>query len=156
MENLAEKAYFLRNEYIDKLRSIDPAAKGQWGKMNAAQMIEHMSYSFRQANGKDLYTCVTPEENLPRMQAFLTSEKPFRENTPNQLLPDEPEPPKQATIEEALAELKGEIDDFFKAFEEAPDRIITNPFFGDLGYDMWVQLLYKHAWHHLRQFGINT
>lgn len=154
MENLAAKASFLRNDYIHKLASIPADTKGLWGKMNVHQMIEHMSYSMRQANGKDIYTCITPEENLPRMQAFLASEKPFRENTPNQLLPDEPEPPQKADIDAAIIELKEEIEDFFNVFENEPDRIITNPFFGDLNYDMWVQLLYKHAWHHLKQFGV--
>lgn len=155
MDNLSAKAYFLRNEFIDKLKLIEPAAKPLWGKMNLHQMIEHMSYSLRQANGKDLYTCVTPEENIPRMQAFLMSEKPFKENTPNQLLPDTPDVPKRKDIDDALTELKAETEDFFKVFEKEPDRVITNPFFGDLTYDMWVQLLHKHAWHHLRQFGIN-
>jgi len=154
MENLSSKAYFLRNEFINKLREIRPDTKPAWGKMNLQQMIEHMSYSMRQANGKELYSCITPEENIPKMQAFLMSEKPFRENTPNQLLPDTPEPPTKGDIDEALDELKQETEDFFKAFERSPDRKITNPFFGDLNYEMWVQLLHKHAWHHLKQFGI--
>ena len=155
MENISDKAFFLRNDLIERLRGIDPSTKPSWGKMNVVQMIEHMSYSLRQANGRESYACVTPEENLPRMQAFLVSEKPFRENTPNQLLPDMPEPPKKATVEDALDELKDEIEHFFKVFEEDPERSITNPFFGDLGYNMWVQLLYKHAWHHLSQFNVN-
>lgn len=155
MENLSAKAYFLRNEFIDKLKKIDPATKPLWGKMNLHQMIEHMSYSLRQANGKDTYDCVTPEENIPRMQAFLMSDKPFKENTPNQLLPDTPDAPKRNDIDDALVELKMETEDFFRAFEKTPDRTITNPFFGDLNYDMWVQLLHKHAWHHLKQFGVN-
>ncbi|WP_276132217.1 DinB family protein [Polluticoccus soli] len=155
MENLSAKAYFLRNEFIDKLKQIEPATKPLWGKMNLHQMIEHMSYSLRQANGKDQYDCVTPEENIPRMQAFLMSEKPFKENTPNQLLPEDPETPKQKDIDDALAELKTETEDFFKVFEKTPDRVITNPFFGDLNYEMWVQLLHKHARHHLKQFGVN-
>jgi hypothetical protein len=155
MENISEKAFFLRNEFVESLRNIDPATKPLWGKMNVAQMIEHMSYSLRQANGRDTYECVTPEENIPRMQAFLMSEKPFKENTPNQLLPDTPEPAKRETIESALDELAEEIEHFFKVYEVDRDRTITNPFFGDLTYDMWVQLLHKHAWHHLKQFGIN-
>jgi hypothetical protein len=153
MESIAAKAEFLRTEFADRLRKLDPASPRNWGKMNVLQMIEHMSYSLRQANGKDIYTCVTPAENLPRMQAFLMSEKPFRENTPNQLLPDEPEAPKHTSTTAAIDELQNEIDQFFKVFH-APNKIITNPFFGDLNYEMWVQLLHKHAWHHLRQFGI--
>src|SRR5436190_1107990 len=113
MENLSEKAYFLRNELVEKLRQIPADAKPLWGKMNVQQMIEHMSYSMRQANGKELYTIVTPEENLPRMQAFVASEKQFRENTPNQLLPDIPEPAKLASIDASLDELKAETEFFF-------------------------------------------
>lgn len=150
-----EKAQFLKNELADKYRSINPSTAALWGKMNPHQMIEHMSYSFRQANGKDSYTCVTPEEHLPRMQAFLMSDKPFKENTPNQLLPDTPAPPVRATVADSLAELQQEIDDFFNLFEQAPSLVLTNPFFGDLNYEMWVQLLHKHGWHHLKQFGVN-
>lgn len=156
MENIQQKADFLRNEFVKHLAAIDPATKGLWGKMNLAQTIEHMSYSFRQANGRDPYSIVTPEENLPRMQAFLESEKPFRENTPNQLLPDEPEPAKQPTIRAALNELEGEINHFFSVFENEPGKIITNPFFGHLNYTQWVQLLHKHSLHHLRQFGVEV
>jgi len=31
---------------------------------------------------------------------------------------------------------------------------IRNPFFGDLNFEQNVALLYKHAVHHLKQFGI--
>lgn len=154
MENIQVKANFLRNEYVKLLGTLKPEATRLWGKMNVQQMIEHMSYSVRQASGKDPYTILTPEEQLPRMQAFLESEKPFRENTPNQLLPDEPEAAKHADMQSALSELQQEIIDFFSAFENEQGKIITNPFFGNLGYEQQVQLLHKHAWHHLRQFGV--
>lgn len=156
MSTIIEKASFLRNKFIPALSTIAPNTVPKWGKMNLQQMIEHMSYSFRQASGKELYEIVTPAENLPRMVAFLESEKPFRENTPNQLLPDEPEAPKNATIIESLEELKQEIEHFFSVFGAHPDKKITNPFFGVLNYEQWVQLLYKHSWHHLNQFGLSN
>jgi hypothetical protein len=155
MENLGSKATFLRNDYVKILATIDPATKPLWGKMNVQQMIEHMAYAMRQASGRDPYTIVTAEEHLPRMQAFLMSEKPFRENTPNQLLPDEPLPTKHQDIQNALNDLQAEIEHFFHVFGEYPNKEITNPFFGHLNYDMQVQLLHKHAWHHLRQFGVS-
>lgn len=155
IENIHEKANFLRNGLVNKYKSIPADATGLWGKMNPQQVIEHMSYSFRQGNGKDVYTCVTPAEHLPRMQAFLMSDKLFKENTPNQLLPDTPPPPVHAAVEDSLTELQQEIDDFFILFEKEPAKVLTNPFFGDLNYDLWVQLLHKHSWHHLRQFGVN-
>jgi hypothetical protein len=155
MENIAAKAEFLRNEYLPKLRQLDANTPGKWGKMNVQQMVEHMSWSMRQANGRDIYIVVTPEDALPKWQAFLMSEKQFRENTPNQLLRDDPEPVKNVSLNNAIAELDSEIKDFFTVFDAEPGKIITNPLFGDLSYEMWVQLLHKHAWHHLRQFGIN-
>lgn len=154
MENLGTKATFLRNDFVKLLATIDPATKPLWGKMNPQQMIEHMSYAMRQASGKDPYTIVTAEEHLPKMQAFLMSEKPFRENTPNQLLPDEPASAKHESMQDALNDLQAEIDHFFHIFGTDPQKTITSPFFGELNYDMQVQLLHKHAWHHLRQFGI--
>jgi len=147
------KRKFLKDEYTGLLGRMNPETKPAWGKMNFQQMVEHMSDSFRIANGKDLQDCITPEEHLPKMRAFLMSDKPFRENTPNVLLPDIPPPVRFDRIEDAIGELQQEIDDFFDVFDQDKHKIITNPFFGDLDYEMWVQLLYKHAWHHLRQFG---
>lgn len=154
MGSIQEKADFLKNEYVKRLAGINTDSKGLWGKMNVHQMIEHMSFSFRQANGKDKYTMLTPEENVPKMQAFLMSDKPFRENTPNPIIGDNTIPEKNATIQDALNELQTEINDFFAVFDAQPDAVITNPFFGSLNYEMWVQLLYKHSLHHLRQFGV--
>lgn len=156
MENIDGKAAFLKNEFVNALAEIAPDTKGLWGKMNVQQMIEHMSFSFRQANGKDKYSLLTPEENVPKMQAFLMSDKPFKENTPNPIIGNDTIPEKNATVQDALHELQTEINDFFAVFDTQPDAVITNPFFGNLNYEMWVQLLYKHSLHHLKQFGISS
>ena len=42
----------------------------------------------------------------------------------------------------------------FQAFSNNKTLVVRNPFFGDLNYDLWIALLYKHGKHHLRQFGI--
>lgn len=155
MENLDHKKSFLKTEFVAILRKIKPDAQRLWGKMDVQQMVEHMSDSVRIANNRDPHELVTPEENVPKMQAFLMSEKPFRENTPNQLLPDEPVAHKNETMEDALQELQDEIDALFEEFDNAPpEKTVMNPFFGALNFDKWVQLLHKHAWHHLRQFGV--
>ncbi len=152
MENIQSKANFLKNEYTKKLLQLDPATKPLWGKMNVRQMIEHMGDYVRIASGKDLVSLVTAQEAVPKMQAFLESEKPFRENTPNPLLPDTPLPPKME-LKDAIQRLQNEIDDFFKL---APGKKIMNPFFGELTFEQNIQLLHKHGIHHLRQFGANV
>ncbi len=87
------------------------------------------------------------------MQAFVQSDKPFKENTPNALLPDEPLPAKYSSIQVAIAALQADIDQFFAHYNSNQGATVTNPFFGELNYDLQVQLLYKHAIHHLKQFG---
>jgi len=149
-----EKLKFLTTEYFHLLEHLPSETPALFGKMNVQQMIEHMSYSIRFANGKDRQTLVTPEDKLDAMKKFIMSEKDFRPNTPNSMLGDTPEPLKNRSKEEALNELKAEIADFVKHFEANPGALETNPFFGHLNYAEWVQGLHKHAIHHLRQFGV--
>jgi hypothetical protein len=79
----------------------------------------------------------------------------MRENTPNVLMPEMPTPVKHATKQEAIDELQAEIDHFFAVHAQEAGKITANPFFGHLDFDKQVKLLYKHATHHLRQFGLN-
>ncbi len=149
-----DKVQFLQREFPKLLAGIAPGTRPAWGKMNVQQMIEHMSDSVRIANGRDPKDCITPEEHLPRMQAFMMSDKPFKENTVNVQLPEEPLPCRWDSVENAIGELQQELNEFVDVFEQDKTKIITNPFFGDLNFEEWTQLLYKHSLHHLRQFGV--
>lgn len=150
---MPDKQNFLQKEYTALLASIDPATQPLWGKMNLQQAVEHMSDSFRIANGKDPKDCITAPEHLEKMRAFLRSDKPFRENTKNPQMPDDPADVRFDDIKDSIGELQGEIDDFFDLFTQDRHKVITNPFYGDLDFEHWVHLLHKHALHHLRQFG---
>jgi len=152
--SVMNKADFLLLDVPQLLRQIPAETQASWGKMNVQQMIEHMSDSVRIANGRDLRDCITPEEHLDRMQAFLKSDKPFKENTVNSLMGEVPEPCRFERIEDSLGELEEELKEFQNVFDQDKLKQITNPFFGDLNYEEWVQLLYKHFLHHLRQFGV--
>ena len=152
-----EKISFLKNDFISLLKQTSTDTLPAWGKMGLQQMVEHFSDAVRSASGKLSITQIfTPEENLPKMRAFLMSDKPFRENTPNPLMPETPGPVRNKTIDEALAELRQEIDTFFSVFQNNNQQQTRNPFFGDLDFEQNVQLLYKHALHHLRQFGLTV
>lgn len=148
------KAEFIQFEFPRILAEMDPATKPLWGRMNLQQMIEHMSDSVRIANGRDPKDCVTPLDHLPKMQAFMRSEKPFKENTVNFQMPETPLPERWDNVDDAIGELQQELNEFVDVFGEDKQKRITNPFFGDLNFDEWVQLLFKHSLHHLRQFGV--
>lgn len=148
------KSDFIRSKFTQLLSSLQPEQKGKWGKMNAQQMVEHMSDAFQQASGKKGMKPFFTEEQTVKNYTFMMTEKPFRENTPNQLMSDTPAPIKNASMKEALAELQNEIDFFFQIYEGNPEMKIVNPFFGNLNFQEQVQLLHKHAMHHARQFGL--
>jgi hypothetical protein len=153
-----EKENFLRTKLVSYLQRLDPATPARWGKMNVQQMIEHYAGdAVRNASGRlKIDKIITPPENLARMREFMLSDKPFRENTRNPLMGEEPPVLRYKTMQAAIGGLQQELIYFFEAFEKDPNLITRNPFFGDLNFDENVQLLYKHALHHLRQFGVET
>ncbi|GAA4743457.1 DinB family protein [Flavisolibacter ginsenosidimutans] len=152
----AEKAAFLQSRFVPLLQEIPTETPAAWGKMTLQQMIEHFADYTRIASGKVAHTeILTPPEQLDKARAFLESEKPFRENTPNPLMPETPAPVRNPSKAEAIKELKKELDDFFAVFEKNKLQVTRNPFFGDLTYEQNVQLLHKHALHHLKQFGVS-
>lgn len=152
-----DKKDFLRHQLVALLRQIPSDTPPLWGRMSAQQMTEHFSDAMRMASGKTVFKDIlTPPEQLEQMRRFMMSDKPFRENTPNPLMPVAPAPVVNISFEESIDELQQEIDFFFAAFEEHHQGLTRNPFFGDLDFNQNLQLLTKHAIHHLRQFGVDV
>ena len=151
------KEAFLKKDFISLLKKIPSDTRPAWGKMTVQQMIEHFADSIRVASGRAaVQTVLTPEANLQKMQDFIMSDKPFRENTPNSLMSETPAPVRNKTIEGAIKELEAEVRYFFTVFEGNNLQTSRNPFFGDLTFEQNIHLLYKHAHHHLRQFGVEV
>lgn len=151
-----ERENFLRTKLVPYLQRIDPSTPPKWGKMSLQQMIEHYAGdAVRNASGRLKFdTIMTPPERLESMREFMLSDKPFRENTKNPLMGEEPAPARYQTVQAAIGALQQELIYFFEAFEKNPQLITRNPFFGDLNFEQNLQLLYKHALHHLKQFGV--
>ncbi|HEY9341158.1 MAG TPA: hypothetical protein VIQ23_06225 [Hanamia sp.] len=148
------KEEFLKNDFIPLLKKLKPADEGKWGLMNAQQMVEHFTDAVKNANGKLKLPSLVGGEKLVKMRAFLLSEEPFKENTKNPLIPETGIQLRQPDLPSAIDKLKKELDYFFEVYQKDPELTIINSFFGELDYKMNVQLLYKHALHHLRQFGL--
>lgn len=154
MINLLKKARFLKQEYVPLLQRLPADTPAEWGKMNVQQMVEHMADFVAAAYGNPPQELVTEEAKLEKMQEFLKSEQDFRPDTINSLLPEEPSPVKLPSLRAAIDDLQDELNNFFDAFDGEKKKYVMNPFFGELDYGMSIQLLYKHACHHLRQFGV--
>lgn len=151
-----EKENFLRTRLVRYMQQLDPSTSPKWGKMNVQQMIEHYAGdAVRNASGRLVFdTIITAPEKLPLMRDFMMSDKPFKENTKNPLMAEEPRTLHFHTVQAAISALQQELIFFFEVFAKDPHLITRNPFFGDLNFEQNVQLLYKHAVHHLRQFGV--
>lgn len=151
---LKEKEEFLKNDFIPLLRTLKPNDKARWGIMTSQQMVEHFGDALKNASGKLVLPLLHKDDILEKSRTFLMSEKPFKENTNNPLIPPEGIPHRQADIQAAINKLQQELNYFFEVFEKNPGLQTGNAFFGELDYKMNIQLLHKHALHHLRQFGL--
>ncbi len=149
-----QKLHFLKAEFIPLLSNLKPGEKGKWGVMNSQQMVEHFADSVKNASGKLQLPKLNEGERLEKSRQFLMSELPFKENIKNPLINEQGEPLRKPDMQSAIRKLQEELDYFFEVFENNPALTTHNAFFGELDYAMNIQLLHKHAQHHLRQFGL--
>jgi hypothetical protein len=149
-----QKLAFIERELIPLLRTLPENSKAKWGKMNAQQMIEHLSSFFMVSTKQLHFPLITLVENLPKYKAFILSQKEFRENTSAPMLPDEPLVVVHSSMPEAIADLEKQISLFIEQF--GTSKIITSlhPVFGELDFEEWVLLHFKHVTHHARQFAL--
>lgn len=153
---MQEQLNFLKNEYIQIIGQAATSAQPKWGKMNFQQMVEHVTAFFKVSTQKIKFDLVSPPEHMPKLKDFLMSDKQFRENTkaPLNIIGEEPFPVHYSSVEEAIKKLEKEVDHFFHFYQNDPSATAVHPVFGELNFDEWVRLHYKHVTHHLRQFGL--
>jgi hypothetical protein len=146
---------FLKTEFIPLLEKIPFDRKPVWGNMTVQQMIEHLSDVQQLASGKRANKIlVVPQEKIPGSQKFLMSDKPFPQGVVNPLFPKDTKPIRNANIADALKELSSELSFYFSVLQSDTELIILQPYFGVLNKEMNLQAVYKHALHHLKQFGV--
>lgn len=150
----SEKRRFLQQEFLPLLHQLQPDTPAKWGVMNAQQMVEHFTESLKMASGRLVIPLLTSLENLPKMRAFMLSDRPFKENTKNPSIPEVPAPCRNTNLAEAINELEKELHYFFDVFQENPGLTTLNNIFGELNFDENIHLVHKHARHHLAQFGL--
>jgi len=150
----ATQVSFLKNDLIPLLGSIPSEKQPAWGNLTLQQMIEHLTDVQRLASGKiPNKILAVPEEKIPSLQKFLTSDKPFPQGVVNPIFPKDPQPVRNINIKEALNELHTELEFYFSLIESEQEFSILHPYFGHINKEMNLQAMYKHALHHLNQFG---
>jgi hypothetical protein len=151
-----QKLKFIIEGCVPLFKNLHGNEPGKWGKMNAQQAVEHLEAFFNVSAEKIKFDLVTPAEHLPRYKEFLLSDKEFRENTkaPSSVISEEALPLRYSNMQEALVYLQDSIKDFEAYFKDDSIKTTLHPVFGELNFEEWVLLHYKHITHHLRQFGL--
>lgn len=152
--DIKEKENFLKRITLEKLELLKENTIPLWGKMNARQMVEHISEYLEHANGKQKLMVLTEQEKLPAFKAFLMSEKEFKPGTPNSQMPEIPAPERLSSLDEAKEEFQINLYKFFERFSGRELETENHLFFGTLNYEEWIRIAYKHILHHFKQFGL--
>ena len=145
---------FLKEQYMFLLEQINPNQEPLWGKMTYQHMLEHMMAAFQVSCQQQPVPCIHEPERVAKMQAFLLTDIPFKENTKSPLLREALEPLIYSSVEEALQQLKEAMNTYFNQYTIQEDALVFHPIFGTLDKKLNDALLYKHAVHHLKQFGV--
>ena len=139
---------------LGKLEKLNKDTQPQWGTMTAQKMVEHLINSFKIANGKMEIECFSDEAKLPVLKKILMSDRPMPKGFDSPANQKVPQNYQFENLDSAKSELRKQVDDYYKVFEENPDSKFVNPTFGELNKNEWDQFHKKHLTHHLSQFGL--
>jgi hypothetical protein len=139
-----------RDELLRRVDTIQAGSPRQWGKMSAAQMLEHTARALEMATGRKASKQALPGKLLAWMfRKSFVGEKPFGKNAPTDpsfIVRDDP------ALEPAREKVKELIRELHTAGEHGCDGRVHS-FFGTLTGAEWGVTQFKHVDHHLRQFG---
>jgi len=132
-----------------RLQSLSPSSTARWGTMDVASMLQHLHLSAQMTLG---------ELEVPSVNKRVFQKFPLK-HLVLYVFPFPKGAPTAPKLKPGVAE---SIDEERAALLELLERIGTgprdgngpaHPLFGPLTWREWGVVTYKHADHHLRQFG---
>lgn len=136
-----------RNDFINRILSVQLNDKAKFGKMNVSQMICHCADQFRMLFGEI--------EGLRRQNVDLVKFKEMAAR--NETLPTVDGLDQAAGGGTKPTELENDKElliDYLKRFSGCPDNynFSFHPYLGVIGKEQWERLVIHHLEHHLSQF----
>lgn len=138
-----------REELINRINSLSMQSDAQWGKMNVCQMLKHCTLCDEMFLGKIKIKRVLIGRLLGKMilKKVLKDNSPFGKNSPTS-------PVLKTTSYSGDINLqKKEWTNSIEQFQQYNNPNFIHPFFGPMTKEQVGFFTYKHADHHLRQFG---
>jgi len=138
-----------RRILAERIRRIKPDTPAKWGKMNAPQMLAHLTNAMQMAVGELAVRGKRHPARLFPLKQLLIYMLPMPKNLPTA----------QELIARAPASFNGEVEALAAAFETFAARDASapwppHPIFGAMTRRDWGALAYRHCDHHLKQFGV--
>lgn len=132
---------------VARIGALTPDSHPAWGKMNVAQMLAHCAEVTEVMNGKELKGTPLYIRLLgPLVKGILLSEKPYPKNGPTH-------PQYVKSGPEDFVVQKARFLAALDAFRAAGPKDRRHVIFGRLTAEQAGWSVWKHADHHLTQFG---
>jgi hypothetical protein len=144
------------DEVIGRLRAVRENSAGRWGRMNAHQMVCHLSDGYRLLTGdltSPLAATVLPRSVMKVVALYVPVRWPAGVPTTPELDQAAGGGTKPADFAVDVAELERLLA---IVAAERSGRLtgIVHPLFGAMSEAAWLRWGYLHADHHFRQFGV--
>ncbi|HKR60507.1 MAG TPA: DUF1569 domain-containing protein [Pyrinomonadaceae bacterium] len=138
-----------RAAICSRMRALSDSSTARWGRMSVTGMLQHLRLSAQMAVGE----LTVASSNKRAFQVFplkhlILYVLPFPKGAPTarELYPGE-----AASLEEERAALLALLDRIGAGPREGAGP--AHPLFGTLSWREWGAVTFKHADHHLKQFG---
>ena len=150
MKNIFNEAD--RKEILLRIEKLTPGTKALWGKMDVAQMLAHCAKASKMLTGEIKADRVPFPINIlgKLIKNKALDESPLRKNSPTA---------KEIKVVDPREFEKEKVDfiNSIKKIGQLGEKGIKpeiHPFFGKISPKEWGRINYKHADHHLNQFGV--
>lgn len=138
-----------RESTLNRISMLHENSKPLWGKMTVYQMVRHCTLADEMYLGGKQYRRSLLGKLIGNMalKGVLKDDAPLRRNAPA---------PPQFLVPQTYGDLntaKAQWIALIRKYEHYPAQGIRHWFFGDMNREQVGQFAFKHADHHLRQFG---
>jgi hypothetical protein len=139
------------NKMLDRVNKLQPDARRLWGKMDAAQMLNHLRLPLELGMARmELPGVFMMKIFGPLIRKIIFSDKPLKRNSPtatNFIITG------SRNFNEEKAKLLTSLNEFIAMGKE--DKLIPkHKYFGKMDAADWDFFQQKHFDHHLSQFGV--
>ncbi len=138
---------------LARLGQLGPDTPARWGRMNAHQMVCHLSDSLRFALGE---RATTEELRFPvpaPVARFVALHTPLPWPRGAPTLP-EMDQERQGTPPDEFDTDRRELESLMTRFAATTSGWPRHPIFGFMSQAQWGRWAFRHTDHHLRQFGV--